>query len=109
MKIKSVRLSCLLVIICFFISLSQNQATTYRDDTDLGITFKKEKGTIVEDDKPPLIDGGNNKPPVRMLPQTGEMLTSLIVILLGLSLFIFSIGIFTIKHLYREPGWEGMQ
>jgi LPXTG-motif cell wall-anchored protein len=41
-----------------------------------------------------------------MLPQTGEMLASLIVILIGFSLFIFSIGILAIRELYQKTSWE---
>ncbi|MDR2278882.1 hypothetical protein ACQUEF_10290 [Vagococcus fluvialis] len=105
MKTKRVvRLSCLLVLL--FVMMIPSKSEAVENETNIGITFEKAIKKEEVEVKPPIIDDGSNKPPIRMLPQTGEMLASLIVILIGFSLFIFSIGILAIRELYQKTSWE---
>lgn len=99
-----VKLSCFLVFMCVFTGITEAYASENQNNTNIGIIFEKE--VDIPTIKPPLIDGGNEKPPLRMLPKTGELLTSMIIILIGISLFIFGIGIIVIKQLYKETSWE---
>lgn len=98
-----------LVLIAFLcLALTINHAEELSEkETNVGIQFEKGQSQSKDDIKPPLIDGGDNRRPIRMLPETGELLTSLIIILLGISCFIFSIGVFFIKQLYQRTSWEG--
>lgn len=103
-----VKLSCFLVFMCVFTGITETYASENQNNTNIGIIFEKEKEVDIPTIKPPLIDGGNEKPPLSMLPKTGELLTSMIIILMGISLFIFGIGIIVIKQLYKEASWEGI-
>lgn len=72
-----------------------------QDDTDLGIEFgvpEEESGEV----SPPIYPGGPTEPaqPSGTLPHTGEVITSFIVMLSGLSLIICVVGIVSIRKAY---------
>lgn len=76
-----------------------------KSQTEIGIElemYTKEEGNI----KPPLINGGNNSGNNKLLPKTGELLSSVIAVLAGISLLIFSVGVLSIKQIYQTASWE---
>ncbi|MEG0286209.1 MAG: hypothetical protein RR494_09100 [Vagococcus sp.] len=100
-------ISTLVTLSFLLLSFTVNQAEEgNKKESPVGIQFEKERKKDSGEGKPPLINGGSNKPPVRLLPETGELLTSLIFILLGISIVIFSLGVLTIKQLYQKTSWE---
>lgn len=96
--------SCLVFMLLTFpiLSYAENEKKV---ETEIGIELEdvpKKNNT-----KPPLIDGGNDKKNDNLfLPKTGELLSSLIIILLGISLLIFSLGVITIKQFYQRTRLE---
>ncbi len=97
---------CLCLILFLTVSSTSTQAEEVKKEkTEVGIELEVPIPKK-EEPKPPLIDGGDNKPDQRLLPKTGELLSSLIVVLLGISLFIFSLGVLAIKRLYQTASWE---
>lgn len=108
MKKVYVRLvSCLVLIFLLLTPLTLSYAKGInKGETEVGIELEVVTPKKEIDKKPPLIDGGSNKKNYQFLPQTGELLSSLIVILLGISLFIFSLGVMSIKQLYQTTGLE---
>lgn len=90
-----------LVVVCFlvlFYGQTVLAANETQHESDLSIFF--EKGNEPDKPKPPVdpIDPGA-KPKPGPLPQTGELLTSFIFLLLGVALMILVIGIVTIKKI----------
>lgn len=103
-----VKINCLLVLFSIMVLFTVNPVVeASKDETNVGITFEQSKETQNPEVKPPLIDGGENRPSQTMLPRTGELLTSIIVLLIGISIFIFSLGILVIRQLYQKTIWEG--
>ena len=97
---------CLIFSMLVAFSVSYAEETS-KNNSIVGIKFDDISSIGNEDmDKAPLIEGGSNKPPIRMLPQTGELLSSLIVILSGISFLIFTMGVYSIKQLYQQASWE---
>lgn len=98
--------SCLCTILFLAFSVTFVQAEEVKkSETNVGVQIEQ-SDVQKEVSKPPLINGGNNTPDQRLLPKTGELLSSLIVVLLGLSLFIFGLGVMSIKQLYQTTSWE---
>ena len=59
--------------------------------------------------KPPVIDGGGQQIDSKLLPKTGEVITSLIVMLIGISIAVFVLGMMILKKTYQEHdklSWE---
>ncbi len=103
-----VQANCLMVLFSIMLLFTMNKIVeATEDETNVGITFEHSSEITKPEVKPPLIDGGNNRPSQNMLPRTGELLTSLIVLLIGASIFVFSLGILVIRQLYQKPSWEG--
>lgn len=96
----------LCVILFLLIPSGMTQAEEVKkSETEIGIEL--EIFTPKEDKvKPPLINGGDNMSDHRLLPQTGELLTSLIIVLIGISLLIFVLGVLSIKQIYQTTYWE---
>lgn len=95
---------------CFFGVTSQ--AMEHNNKSDLSITF-------VETDKETLLPQGEKDPfePQHTfpeviqsysgsLPSTGELVTSVIWLLLGLSLFIVCLSVFSFKKIIGQAVWE---
>lgn len=96
--------------ICLVFFLSGASILTYakeakKFDTEIGIEIEK-YDSPVDPEKPTIIDGGDNNTDYRLLPKTGELLSSLIVILLGISILIFSLGVISLRQLYQLSVWE---
>lgn len=85
-------------------SLSHAEGITELE-TEVGIELEKSEEKE-EPKKPPLIDDGKDKKIYDVLPKTGELISTLIIILLGISLLIFSLGVLSMKQLYQIPSWE---
>lgn len=80
--------------------------------TIVGVEFEQttdSSGTKPPKPKPPVIDGGGHKVNPQILPKTGEVITSLIIMLLGVSIAVFVLGIVILKQVYQEQqemSWE---
>lgn len=109
-KKKMATLGMIAILFCLFnlfsVVASANKVIDKR--TDIGVEFEKNNDGKVKPPiiKPPLIDGGGNTDNNKLLPQTGEMIASLIVMLIGLSIIVFITGVLILKHLYQELSWE---
>lgn len=98
-------------VICLVFFFSGTSKLTYADefkkfDTEIGIEIEKADRIVVDSEKPKLIDGGSNHNNYQLLPKTGELLSSLIVVLIGISFLIFFVGVISIKRLYQLSVWE---
>ena len=95
----------LFFLTCFgsFFVAEPAQADVLRENTEVGITFsEKQKDTI----QPPSKITPNTMKPVGKLPSTGELITSVIWILLGTSILIFFVGMISLKAVMSNNLWE---
>jgi hypothetical protein len=90
---------------CVFVQATDDEVVK-EADTRVGVEFEKSDKLPDEITKPPKIDGGDNQTGYQILPRTGELLTSLVIILTGLSILIFSVGVLSIRQLYQTTSWE---
>lgn len=95
------------IIVLFFLMCAGSmffgnttEAATQRK-TDIGITFKE----IKKDDIQPPNKVGPIKPTGK-LPSTGELITSVIWMLLGTSILIFFVGMISLKTIMSNKLWE---
>ncbi|WP_430602801.1 hypothetical protein IGJ02_000107 [Enterococcus sp. DIV0724b] len=78
------------------------EAKTNFDGTDVGISFtvndldKPEQPSLIPEEQFPSIP---NPKPIGRLPSTGGLITSLILTLMGFSLLIIFIGVFSLKNI----------
>ncbi|WP_375180057.1 hypothetical protein [Enterococcus rotai] len=85
------------------------EAASKADETELGITFLK--GENVEPEIPiikaptlPIVDA-----PIQRsgkLPSTGDLITSLIWTILGCSIIIIFVGVYSLKNIMLRLSWE---
>lgn len=95
-----------LLLCAFFLGSTLNsevaQATDEIGRTDLGITFAAEPSILP---KPPIVKDpivpieGIKSKPIGRLPSTGDLITSLIWTLLGFSLLIVFVGVYSLKNI----------
>lgn len=83
-----------------FMGNSATEAVTQRE-TDVGIAFKK----MEKDDVQPPNNVGTMKPTGK-LPSTGELITSVIWMLLGTTILIFFVGMISLKTIMSNNLWE---
>lgn len=100
---KVVNVISLVVISCVFcLGSSISYAAEGQDHkTSIEISFgessKEEPEKPIKEETKPVIKDDSRKP----LPKTGELLASLIFLLMGVALIIVVLGIFTMKKIYR--------
>ncbi|MBP2097247.1 hypothetical protein [Enterococcus rivorum] len=87
--------------------------TTLNDPTSVGITLVKDDTVTPPAPKPPVKDDvpllgttAEIAKPGRRLPSTGELITSLIWIILGLSMLIVVVGVFSLRNIMQNLAWE---
>ncbi|WP_348921153.1 hypothetical protein [Enterococcus rotai] len=98
------------VIVLFFliclISLvfgKTTEAATRQEDTNIGITFSSDQKSAIE--PPSKVTPGPPKS-IGKLPSTGELITSVIWMLLGSSVLIFFVGIVSLRAVMSKNVWE---
>lgn len=85
--------------------VSASQFDTDKNTTDFGIEFEKKTDIITDEpSKSPTIDNGGDLG-TQLLPKTGEMITSMIIILIGISIVVFLMGLVILKNIYVEVNW----
>lgn len=103
------KLSVLLsMMFCVLMPLTTfaTQTEVHKKETDVVVEFEKTKESDVVPPKPPVIDPGGDTGPVKILPSTGEIITSIIVMLIGLSVCIFVLGVTVLRQIHQKLSWE---
>lgn len=100
LRVWLVLLGCLVVLT--IVNFSNVAEATNSNQTDIGVQFKDEAEVI-----PPVnLPGNIYEPPVKpsirpsLLPKTGELISSFIVVLLGISVLIITLGISYLRRIY---------
>lgn len=74
-------------------------------ETEVEVNLSKSKEEDQEEDKDTIYTP-EEPVPVRVLPNTGEIITSFIYILIGLSLILFLFGLFVSRMIQNDIRWE---
>ena len=112
MKIrKKLTIILLLVAFIFFssvVTFAVEDAIGGNKSTITEIILKKGTDGTTENEKKETIYTPDEAKPVRILPETGEILTSFIYIIIGLSVLLFILGIMISRIIYsnNEFRWE---
>ncbi|MBO0439049.1 hypothetical protein [Candidatus Enterococcus ikei] len=106
---KYVVLLFFLIISCGILYGDKVEAASKMDQTNLSITFlqgaplKPEPPIIKE---PTLLVGDTQIKSTGKLPSTGDLITSLIWTLLGFSIIIVFVGVYSLKNIMLKLSWE---
>jgi len=93
-------------LIVFFFSIVSTSTMVYAsEDTDLNIILEKSTTDDGSPKKEPIYTPKKSEP-VRILPQTGEILKSFLFILIGLSILLFCISIVINRTNTKIMNWE---
>lgn len=108
-KLVVVMLFSLSVLIFFGIDKCEATEESKQDfmyQSDLSITFEGNKGEVQANDKhqKPVLITENTKN--ERLPQLGEMLKNLIIILVGISLLIIILGVYFVQQVCKKNQLE---
>ena len=92
---------------CLFLFAGQTFQAAEQSELKSDVSIYFEKGPdnsdeVITEPKPEPTDK-----PRKPLPKTGEMLASLLVLLSGVSLVIFTIGLYAVKQVYQLEYKEG--
>lgn len=105
---KIFKIGCLVALFVSFLVVIPTVASAANNDASkVELTLKEGKKII--DDKGDDKDNIYTPKPakiVKVLPTTGEVITSFIYIILGLSVLLFLFGIFIIKMTNNDIRWE---
>lgn len=97
----------ILIFLPFFSNTIVSNAEL-NDDTDINVTIKKNISSYNPNSnskKEPIYTPDSPKI-VQILPQTGEILTSFMYSVIGLSLLIFFSGLFFNKYIIKNMNWR---
>lgn len=86
--------------------ITQAEVKSEERRTDVGVEFETGYDESSSDSKESVYKPQEKLPSQNILPQTGEVITSLIVMLIGVSLLIFILGVIVLKQFYEEISWE---
>ncbi|MBO0476476.1 hypothetical protein DOK76_05295 [Vagococcus sp. DIV0080] len=108
---KFFRKNNLVVLLGLLVSLACFSPISLANDTYFGEEKETEVGVILEKD---TIDSKEKDTiytptpavPVRRLPDTGEIITSFVYIIIGLSLILFIFSLAVVKLLKNDMRWE---
>ncbi|WP_086314963.1 hypothetical protein A5821_002519 [Enterococcus sp. 7F3_DIV0205] len=104
-----------IIILCLmgmssFLFCTNVQAMERSDQTNVGISFLKEEMSL-NPTKPVVPSSGETFPLVKpsgKLPSTGELVTSVMMTFIGLSLVIIFVGIYSLRRVMISSAWEGV-
>lgn len=103
---KCLRVGCLLTLLVSLLFLIPTIASAEAKETSkVEITLKEGKKVIDDKDKDNIY---KPKPAeiVRVLPTTGEVITSFIYIIIGLSLLVFIFGMLIVRMTNNDIRWD---
>lgn len=103
---KLLRLGCLFTLLVSFLFLAPTiLSAEAKESSKVEITLKEGKKAIDDKDKDNIY---TPKPAeiVRILPTTGEVITSFIYIIIGLSLLVFIFGMLIVRMINNDVRWE---
>lgn len=111
MKKKLVVVMLFSLSVLFFLGIEKCEATEeskqdFMYQSDLSITFEGKEGEVPPNDKQqkPMLITENTKSD--RLPQLGEMLKNLIIILVGISVLILILGVYFVQQVCKKNQLE---
>lgn len=98
------------IIVLFFLTCfvslfcgETTEASARKGETEVGIIFSEKQKEGIQ---PPNKITPNPSKPIGKLPSTGELITSVIWMLLGTSVLIFFVGMISLKAIMSNNLWE---
>ncbi|MEG0285814.1 MAG: LPXTG cell wall anchor domain-containing protein [Vagococcus sp.] len=100
-------LVCLVSLIIFSPTITKAEISETKNnlETKTEIEIKKGPDKVITKDEETIYEPSEPKP-IRILPQTGEIITTFIYVIVGLSLLIFLIGILINRMTREYIRWE---
>lgn len=110
MKLKKMNfIACLLIAFIFVLPkyFSLVEATqTSKEETVVEIHLTETTESMDKTDDQDTIYTPNEPSPVRVLPNTGELITSFIYMIVGLSFLLFIFGLLVIRMIQEDIRWD---
>lgn len=91
-----------LIVMIFMTDVSLAADSHLKEETEVNILL--EKGTVPKKKVP--IYTPKKAEQIKILPQTGEIITAFIYVILGLSVVLFLLGLVVIKMNSNQLSWE---
>ncbi|EOH96654.1 hypothetical protein UAW_01819 [Enterococcus haemoperoxidus ATCC BAA-382] len=108
MKRNGVILLIFVMVSCFLYSEKVEAIDKLDSTTDVSITFLKDEDNLLLPSilQPPLRQGEVTTNSHGKLPSTGDLITSVIWVLLGFSLLIVLVGVYCLKSIMAKMTWK---